>query len=202
MNSMRPSNCLSGAHGCRHPMATARLAGGGSAQGQPATLMEHSAECGPCTARQTISPACVAPCVAVAAWASAGAAQAVEAAGEVARYVPSAEPLSWEIWAGLVAGVIPFVIASVEFGKRILIQRRCPECAGRGLVQRGRYLRRCGEVRSSLYQVRRLRRMHSCAPLADASPLAPARCSAAGCCRGSGGSSSGLRRRSRATEAR
>lgn len=27
--------------------------------------------------------------------------------------------------------------------KRIIIQRRCPCCKGSGLVQRGRYLRKC-----------------------------------------------------------
>ncbi len=59
-------------------------------------------------------------------------------------YTPSPlEIPSWQIWVGFVAGVIPFIIASYEFGKRILIQRRCPECDGKGLVQRGRYLRKC-----------------------------------------------------------
>lgn len=59
-------------------------------------------------------------------------------------YTPSPmEVPSWEIWAGFVAGVVPFIIASYEFGKRIVIQRRCPECQGRGLVQRGRVLKKC-----------------------------------------------------------
>jgi hypothetical protein len=31
----------------------------------------------------------------------------------------------WEIWVGFAAGVIPFLIGSYEFGKRILIQLRC-----------------------------------------------------------------------------
>ncbi|EFN53615.1 hypothetical protein CHLNCDRAFT_14374, partial [Chlorella variabilis] len=53
--------------------------------------------------------------------------------------------VGWEVWVGFVAGVVPFAIASFEFGKRILIQRRCPACRGRGLVQRGRYLRKCAE---------------------------------------------------------
>lgn len=56
---------------------------------------------------------------------------------------PIGAPPSWEIWAGFLAGVIPFFIASVEFGKRILIQRRCQACSGSGLVQRGKYLRKC-----------------------------------------------------------
>lgn len=42
-----------------------------------------------------------------------------------------------------VAGFTPFVVASYEFGKRILIQRRCEMCKGSGLVQRGKYLRKC-----------------------------------------------------------
>lgn len=47
-------------------------------------------------------------------------------------YTPSPMEIpSWEIWAGFVAGVVPFVIASFEFGKRILIQQRCTECNGR-----------------------------------------------------------------------
>jgi len=64
------------------------------------------------------------------------------AATTSSTYIPPAAP-GWEIWVGLAAGVIPFCIASYEFGKRILIQRRCPECKGSGLVKRGRYLRKC-----------------------------------------------------------
>lgn len=78
------------------------------------------------------------------------------AASEVAEQVIAAQPgytpspmetPSWEIWAGFVAGVVPFIIASYEFGKRIIIQRRCPDCQGRGLVQRGRVLKKCTKVR-------------------------------------------------------
>jgi hypothetical protein len=61
------------------------------------------------------------------------------------KYVPSPmEVPSWEIWVGFIAGVIPFAIASVEFAKRILIQRRCEACGGRGLVKasNGRF-RKC-----------------------------------------------------------
>ena len=63
-------------------------------------------------------------------------------------YVPSPMELpEWQIWVGFVAGVIPFVIASVEFGKRIIIQRRCPKCQGRGLVMnsRGDRLIKCSQ---------------------------------------------------------
>ena len=48
--------------------------------------------------------------------------------------------------SSLRAGVIPFIIGAYEFSKRILIQRRCQVCEGRGLVQRGRYLRKCQEA--------------------------------------------------------
>jgi hypothetical protein len=58
-------------------------------------------------------------------------------------YAPSAMSPGFEVYVGFVAGVVPFIIASYEFGKRILIQQRCPECRGSGLVQRGRYLRKC-----------------------------------------------------------
>lgn len=61
------------------------------------------------------------------------------------KYVPSPmEVPSLEVWVGFLAGVIPFAIASVEFSKRIIIQRRCKACGGRGLVQNsnGRF-RKC-----------------------------------------------------------
>jgi hypothetical protein len=40
---------------------------------------------------------------------------------------------------------VPFVIGAWEFGKRIVIQRRCAACQGSGLVKRGRYQRKCPE---------------------------------------------------------
>ena len=81
--------------------------------------------------------------VAVAAASAAqGVAQAASLA-DVASYVPSPMEPGWEVWVGAVAGVVPFVIASLEFGKRIVIQRRCAVCSGRGLVQRGQRLRKC-----------------------------------------------------------
>ncbi len=52
----------------------------------------------------------------------------------------------WEIWLGFAAGVFPFILGSYEFGKRIIIQLRCEECGGRGLVAStgpGKYLRKC-----------------------------------------------------------
>ena len=49
----------------------------------------------------------------------------------------------WQLWFGLWIGLSPFVIAAYEFGKRILIQRQCELCSGSGLIQKGRYARKC-----------------------------------------------------------
>lgn len=49
-------------------------------------------------------------------------------------YVPTPYQPGWEIWVGFAAGVIPFAIGAVEFGKRIIIQQRCEVCGGKGLV--------------------------------------------------------------------
>jgi hypothetical protein len=45
----------------------------------------------------------------------------------------------WQLWFGFVVGLAPFVIASYEFGKRILIQKRCALCSGTGLIRAGKY---------------------------------------------------------------
>ena len=49
----------------------------------------------------------------------------------------------WQLWFGLWIGLSPFVIAAYEFGKRILIQRQCELCKGSGLIQKGKYMRKC-----------------------------------------------------------
>ena len=49
----------------------------------------------------------------------------------------------WQIYYGFIAGLTPCVIAAYEFGKRIIIQRRCELCGGSGLIQKGRYMRKC-----------------------------------------------------------
>ncbi|KAL4420004.1 hypothetical protein ABPG75_007102 [Micractinium tetrahymenae] len=76
---------------------------------------------------------------------AAAAAAAAAAATAAASFTPGPVEVGWEIWVGFVAGVVPFIIATVEFSKRIIIQRRCPCCKSSGLVQRGRYLRKCPE---------------------------------------------------------
>lgn len=76
-----------------------------------------------------------------AAPAALAASQTATSALTTAAYLPS--PPGWEVYVGFAAGIVPFLIASVEFSKRILIQKRCVECNGRGLVQNGRYLKKC-----------------------------------------------------------
>ena len=115
--------------------------------------------------------------------------QACSAAEAVSAYVPGPVSVGPEIYAGALAGVIPFAIGSWEFGKRIvrglmltpsksyscssclrqfykeccevlhfpgwaadslvvvwqIIQRRCAECSGSGLVQKGRFNHKCPE---------------------------------------------------------
>ncbi|CAI0437421.1 unnamed protein product [Linum tenue] len=45
-----------------------------------------------------------------------------------------ASTVTWEIVVGATAGVLPFVVAGIEFSKRIIEQRRCEVCGGSGLV--------------------------------------------------------------------
>lgn len=59
-------------------------------------------------------------------------------------YTPIAPPAY--VLVGSVALVIPFVVAAVLFGERILRQRACKTCQGSGLVQSGaRVMKRCSE---------------------------------------------------------
>ncbi|KAK8943005.1 hypothetical protein KSP39_PZI009227 [Platanthera zijinensis] len=51
--------------------------------------------------------------------------------------------ISWQIAAGALAGVTPFIVAAFEFGKRIAAQRRCGACGGSGLVLKGESYSRC-----------------------------------------------------------
>ncbi|KAK9833912.1 hypothetical protein WJX74_009758 [Apatococcus lobatus] len=60
-------------------------------------------------------------------------------------YKPSQTELGWEVIVGAVVATVPLIVASYEFGKRILIQRRCPVCKGSGLIARGRFLRKCSQ---------------------------------------------------------
>ncbi|GMH42965.1 hypothetical protein BSKO_10887 [Bryopsis sp. KO-2023] len=60
-------------------------------------------------------------------------------------FTPGTVEVGWEIYFGAAAGVVPFIIGAWEFGKRIVIQRRCGVCEGSGLVEKGRFLRKCPE---------------------------------------------------------
>lgn len=56
--------------------------------------------------------------------------------------------VTWQIMVGTLAGVTPFVVAGIEFSKRIVAQKNCGVCGGSGLVLRDKkyYFRcpRCG----------------------------------------------------------
>ncbi|KAJ9153878.1 hypothetical protein P3X46_027267 [Hevea brasiliensis] len=51
--------------------------------------------------------------------------------------------VTWQIVVGVIAGVTPFVVAGIEFSKRIIAQRRCEVCGGSGLVLRENDYFRC-----------------------------------------------------------
>ncbi|KAH7276572.1 hypothetical protein KP509_39G012500 [Ceratopteris richardii] len=55
---------------------------------------------------------------------------------------PSLVP-TWQVAVGAVAGITPFVVAGIEFSKRIAAQRKCTVCGGSGLVKREEYYFRC-----------------------------------------------------------
>ena len=65
------------------------------------------------------------------------------AARSMADAVEGTGVAEWQLWFGLWIGLSPFVIAAYEFGKRILIQRQCELCKGSGLIQKGKYMRKC-----------------------------------------------------------
>ncbi|KAH7544481.1 hypothetical protein ACOSQ2_030579 [Xanthoceras sorbifolium] len=56
---------------------------------------------------------------------------------------PARTEVTWQIIVGTLAGVTPFVVAGVEFSKRIIAQRRCEECGGSGLILREKDYYKC-----------------------------------------------------------
>lgn len=42
--------------------------------------------------------------------------------------------ISWQVVVGSLAGITPFIVAGIEFSKRIIAQRKCEICGGSGLV--------------------------------------------------------------------
>ncbi|KAI3986824.1 hypothetical protein MKX01_039798 [Papaver californicum] len=61
----------------------------------------------------------------------------------VTTFEPVQDEITWEIIVGTLAGVIPSVVAGIEFSKRIVAQKRCTVCRGSGLVRREKYYFRC-----------------------------------------------------------
>ncbi|KAJ9551343.1 hypothetical protein OSB04_015388 [Centaurea solstitialis] len=47
---------------------------------------------------------------------------------------PITPQITWQIVVGSIAGVTPFVVAGIEFSKRIVAQKKCGQCGGSGLV--------------------------------------------------------------------
>lgn len=62
----------------------------------------------------------------------------ISALAEVSSFTsdPAQAVVTWQIVVGALAGVTPFMVAGIEFGKRIVKQRQCGECKGSGLVLR------------------------------------------------------------------
>lgn len=52
-------------------------------------------------------------------------------------------PLTWQVAVGTIAGITPFLVAGIEFTKRVLAQKKCRVCQGSGLVKRDEYYFRC-----------------------------------------------------------
>ncbi|KAK7837146.1 hypothetical protein CFP56_021643 [Quercus suber] len=61
---------------------------------------------------------------------------------------PAGVEVTWQIVVGAIAGVTPFVVAGIEFSKRIIAQRRCVVCGGSGLVLREKDYFKCPECGS------------------------------------------------------
>ncbi|KAG8055322.1 hypothetical protein GUJ93_ZPchr0001g29866 [Zizania palustris] len=74
--------------------------------------------------------------------ASARAVDGPSAAAAAAADLPPPQ-VTWQIVVGAAAGVTPFVVAGVEFSKRIIAQKRCEICGGSGLVMKKDYYVRC-----------------------------------------------------------
>lgn len=57
--------------------------------------------------------------------------------------VEQSPAITWQVAVGTIAGVTPFLVAGVEFSKRIMAQKKCKVCGGSGLVKRDEYYFRC-----------------------------------------------------------
>ncbi|MCD9561375.1 hypothetical protein HAX54_020437 [Datura stramonium] len=65
------------------------------------------------------------------------------AATDIIISEPAQVDITWQIVVGSLAGVTPFVVAGVEFSKRIVKQRKCEVCGGSGLVLKNKFYKRC-----------------------------------------------------------
>ncbi|KAJ6831970.1 uncharacterized protein M6B38_344905 [Iris pallida] len=64
----------------------------------------------------------------------APAATIVDGGGVAASDVSGTVEITWQIVVGALAGITPFIVAGIEFGKRIVAQKKCKVCGGSGLV--------------------------------------------------------------------
>ncbi|XP_009777108.1 uncharacterized protein LOC107769628 [Nicotiana tabacum] len=64
---------------------------------------------------------------------------------EITALTTTSDPdITWQIVVGSLAGVTPFVVAGIEFSKRIVKQRKCEVCGGSGLVlKNNKFYKRC-----------------------------------------------------------
>ncbi|XP_058742870.1 uncharacterized protein LOC131615730 [Vicia villosa] len=58
---------------------------------------------------------------------------------------PAPVEITWQIVVGTIAGITPFVVAGIEFSKRIIAQKECESCGGSGLVFIEKNYFRCPE---------------------------------------------------------
>ncbi|GER32428.1 N-acetylmuramic acid 6-phosphate etherase 1 [Striga asiatica] len=65
-----------------------------------------------------------------------GSRAAVRAVDDISAITSSQPQITWQIVVGALAGLSPFVVAGIEFSKRIIEQKKCKVCKGSGLVLR------------------------------------------------------------------
>ncbi|PON94104.1 hypothetical protein TorRG33x02_101430 [Trema orientale] len=80
-------------------------------------------------------------------WMRTNKSSKVRKVAAITEFTAAADPapsgLTWQIVIGAIAGVTPFVVAGIEFSRRIIAQKRCEVCGGSGLVLKKEYYVRC-----------------------------------------------------------
>lgn len=114
--------------------------GAGTTHGAAATAATdaHAPAAGAAAAAVTLASAAAATAADLQPVSDAAAPPAAQSAAAAAladaiasgAYTPGPVELGWEIWVGFVAGVVPFLIASWEFGKRVVSGCRSRQLAG------------------------------------------------------------------------